>query len=500
MRYLLLGAALFALLARHSWSDAWLGDFWIYLATLEELSANPAEPRHPLFGNSDPFPFLSPYTLGLGVAAQLSGLRTFEVLVLQGLVNVVLLLGALYAFVLTWLRRRAAAFYALLFLLFLWGAEPWNFSGFFHLRSLALVLPYPSTFATALALAALAAFPRLARWGSRIWAPLAAAVLAALWIIHPLNGLFLCLGLVAWSLEGRRPKGHWLALAIALGTSIGLALAWPLYPVAELWLQQAEVVHQGNDVMYNQPIRRVWPALLGAPWLVARWRRSARDPLTLLVVALATLIVCGGLVGRWSYGRLIAHAVLLLQVALADACAALEERLARRGGAPLRHLLAPAVALLLIAVSWSSALRPTIEEAGRGDPYWLDFLGSHVGRYDVVMTDLDTCWYVPSFRGKVVAYPMQLPFVPDHAERLRGVARFFERGVPAAERLEILARTALRTCSFRGAISPDWHGAARRAAAAGPRGLRERRLRAAARGSAHRGRGAAGRFTGRCAA
>ena len=58
----------------------------------------------------------------------------------------------------------------LLFLLFLWGSDPWTFSGFFHLRSLSLVLPYPSTFATALALAALAAFPRLARTGPRAWA------------------------------------------------------------------------------------------------------------------------------------------------------------------------------------------------------------------------------------------------------------------------------------------------------------------------------------------
>ncbi len=456
-RYLLLGAALFVLLLEHSWTDAWLGDFWIYVATVEELAESPFHPRNPLFGNDYAFAFLSPYTWALGIASRLTGLGSFEVLVVQGLVNLALLLGALYAFVATWLHRRSAAFYALLFVLFLWGRDPWMFSSFFHLRSLAFVLPYPSTFAAALALASLAAFPRFARSGSNAWAAFAVPVTAVLWIIHPVSGLFLWMGLIAWSLGAPRPRRHWVALALAFGAGLGLAFAWPLCPLADLWFRQVGLVHQGNDAMYSDPLHRVAPALLGAPWLLLRLKRNPRDPLALLALGLAGLITYGGLFGKWSYGRLISHAVLLLQVTLADASAALEERLGQlRGGAVSRHLPAPAIAALLVGVSWASVVRPTLDEGWRGNPRWLSFLKGEVEHYDVVLTNLDTCWYVPAFSGKVVAYPMQLPFVPDRAQRLHDVARFFERGVPPPERLDIIERYDVKYVLFPKIHFEDW--------------------------------------------
>jgi len=154
--------------------------------------------------------------------------------------------------------------------------------------------------------------------------------------------------------------------------------------------------------------------------------------------------VYGGVSGEWSYGRLISHLVLLLQVALADAVVGAEERLGRlrRGGA-LQHLVAPALAALLIAHAWP-VVRSVLDESRSGDLRWLSFLESRVARDDVVLTDVATCWYVPAFRGRVVAYPMKLPFVPDHAERLRAVERFFEPDVPAAERADTVRRYAVR--------------------------------------------------------
>jgi alpha-1,6-mannosyltransferase len=175
--------------------------------------------------------------------------------------------------------------------------------------------------------------------------------------------------------------------------------------------------------------------------MLVRRRRNPRDPLSILAAMLALLVVYGGLSGHWTYGRLISHLVLLLQVALADASAAFEERLARRprGGA-LRPLVAPATAALLVGLAWSSAVKPTLDESVEGDPRWLSFLEAHVAHDDVVLADVDTCWYVPSFTGKVVAFPMKLPFVPDHAERLAAVTRFFERDVPFAERRRTIER------------------------------------------------------------
>jgi hypothetical protein len=441
-RYLALSVALFAFLAARAWSAAWIGDFWIYVATIQELAARPFQPHDPLLGGARSFAFLNPYLLALGLVARWTGARAFDVLVTQGLVNLVLLLSAFYAFVAVWLQRRSAAFYGLLFLLFLWGRDPWLYSGFFHLRSLTLVTPYPSAFSTAVALGSLAALPRLLAAGLGVWTAVLLTVAALLWSTHPLTALFFSFGLVAWSLHTARPFRYWVALGLVLGGGLGLALAWPLYPVAELLFAQTGVVHEGNDAMYSDPLPRVAPALLGVPFVLLRLRRAPRDPLALFALGLIGVVVYGGLSGQWTYGRLIQHAVLTLQLALADAAAAWEASPARsRSGGFARRLLAPVASALLVAASWSSAIQPGLEEsARRGDSRWLGFLADHVGRDEVVLTDLETCWYVPSFSGKVVAYPMKLPFVPDYDERVAAVQRFFERGVGEAERRRTLER------------------------------------------------------------
>jgi regulator of protease activity HflC (stomatin/prohibitin superfamily) len=192
------------------------------------------------------------------------------------------------------------------------------------------------------------------------------------------------------------------------------------------------------------------------PWLALRWWRNRRDPLCLFAAGLALLVIWGGLSGQWSYGRLISHLVLLLQAGLADALVALEERLAvRRRWAAARHALAPAVAVALIAASWP-VVRSVIDESAPGDRRWLSFLETHVGREDVVLTDVDTCWYVPAFQGKVVAYPMKLPFVPDHAERLAAVERFFEPDAEGAEQTAILARYGVRYVLLPKHHFDDW--------------------------------------------
>jgi hypothetical protein len=440
-RYLVLSGAILALVLQHLWTDAWQGDFWIYVATVRELAASPWHPSHPLFGGEGPFAFVSPYTLALGIVARVTGLPAYAVLVLQGLVNLVLFLAALYAFVSTWLRRPPAAIYALVFVLFLWGPDPWLFSSFFHLRSLVFVLPYPSTFAAAIALLTLAAFRWALDHDHRLWPVFVAPAGALLWIVHPVNGLFLALGTIAASLEARRPLRHWLTLGAALAAGPALALLWPYFPVADLWFRQTELVHRGNDAMYDHPLPRIAPALLGVPFLVLRLRRNPRDAIALLALGLGLLVVFGGLTGASSYGRLLSHAVVMLQVVLANVALTVEEHVARRPGAKTaRPAFAAGLVLLLVGIEWSGAVTPTVIESWRGDLDWLGFLQHHVGRDDVVMTDADTCWYVPAFGGRVVAFPMMLPFAPDNAERLRAVERFFARGVSTNERRQILRR------------------------------------------------------------
>ena len=413
-RYLLLSSALVVLLLQRTWTDAWTGDFWIYVATVGELQANPWHPSHPLFGGDGAFAFVSPYTWALGLLGRVTGIPAYEILVLQGLVNLVLFLAALYAFVSIWLRRPSAAFYALLFVLFLWGPGPWLFSSFFHLRSLALVFPYPSTFAAALALGTLAAFRWVVARGDRYWVPFVVPVGAFLWIVHPVNGVFLGLGLIACSLEARLP-----ARPLADPGRRPDRRPCPSTPLATL-PRRGPVVPARPTSCIEGTTRctttrcRAW--LPPSP-AYRSLRAAAKEPprrLALLASALGLLVIAGGLFGASSYGRLLSHSVLMLQVVLADAATTLEERV---GGHPWGALARPAFAAaavaLLVGLGWSGAVKPTLEESWRGDPLWLGFLGQHVSRQDIVLTDPGNCWYVPGFGAKVVAFPMPLPFAPD---------------------------------------------------------------------------------------
>lgn len=439
LRYALVVVPLGALLAVRSRGDAWIGDFWIYAATAGEMAARPLHPANPLYGGAAPFAFLSPYAVLLGLVTRVARAHPVDALVAAGLANLALLAAALYAFVAAWTRHAASAAWALAFLLFLWGRDPWSFSGFFHLRSLAYVLPYPSTFAAAAALGTLAAFPRLSD-RPRAFVPLVAVAVALVFAVHPVTGMFLAVGLAAWSFGARRPLPHWLLLGAACAAGFLLALAWPLVPMRELWFGQLAQVHGGNDSMYDGPLARVAPALLGVPALALRLRRDRRDPLAVATLLLLLLVAYGGFAHAWTYGRLLAPAVLLLQVALADAVTAFEARLRP----PVRALAVTAVAALLVAGSWRAVAEIAYEARHPGDRLWLSFLAEHVGRDDVVMTDAETCWYVPAFAGRVVAYPMHLPFVPDHDARLADVGRFFAEDASGDERRALLARYGAR--------------------------------------------------------
>src|SRR5439155_18840194 len=87
--------------------------------------------------------------------------------------------------------RRHTAFWALLFILFLWGHNPWFFSGFLHWNVLGLVMTYPSTFSKGVVFLALAAHLQFLRSRDSRW--LLAMVGASFVIVlaHPIDAVFL---------------------------------------------------------------------------------------------------------------------------------------------------------------------------------------------------------------------------------------------------------------------------------------------------------------------
>ncbi len=211
------------------------GDFWQHAAAVRELAVHPADPGHPELHLDAPSPFFTPYTLGAAMVSRAVHADAVTVLTALGLVNLALLFVGLYVFIwsLPPQHRDTAPFYALLLTLFWWGADPWPYSGFFHIGVLGYVMPYPSTFAVALTLIALGMNQRRLETQHQWWLVPIFAIAATVLLSHPITLLLLAAGLGSQALASRRALvvemvriGGLLALVFAIATF------WPYLPAA----------------------------------------------------------------------------------------------------------------------------------------------------------------------------------------------------------------------------------------------------------------------------
>lgn len=439
--YWLLALPPLALLAWHTANHTWGSDFWGHVAVVRELSTNPLRPQHPILLADAPHAFFSPYAVCLGLISRATGLDPVSILPLAGLVNLVLLMGALRLFVGSVSSARAAPFLALLFTLFLWGSSPWDWAGFFHLRSLGGVLPYHSTFAVSAALLGLVAYSRYLAQPRLICLAALALLLWLVLLTHPLTAIFLFIGLAALTLHDFRWAHirRYAALAGASAVAVVGAVAWPYYPFLELLTSPSVHYDLDQREMYQNVLVQIYPALLGLPFLFLRLRANWRDPLGAIFLAVGALYLYGFLSGQWRYGRMMPFVVLCLHLALAVGLAA--ARPAQSMARPRSLSLSVARGAVAIGLALSASDLAGYVRQVRSEQQWYEgylFLGQHTQQHEVVLADLNTSNVVPAFGGKVVAASRFLAFVPDHEQRERDVEEFFAGETPQQRREEIL--------------------------------------------------------------
>src|SRR5882724_7980031 len=150
IRLLAVALGAFALCAVYAWRGDFSSDFWEHAAVVRELSVRPFSPTHPLLLVDATHAYFSPYLLVVALAARATGVSAIWALATAGLVNLVLLiLGFRRLLVRLIPAGEAAAPFALLFVMLLWGKNPCMWSGFLHVGMLGFNVPYPSAFAAA---------------------------------------------------------------------------------------------------------------------------------------------------------------------------------------------------------------------------------------------------------------------------------------------------------------------------------------------------------------
>ncbi len=303
----------------------WTTDFLLHAGTVQALERDLTDPPDPMVGAGHGSPYYSPFVLLAAVLVRLTGASPTLVLAVLGVAGLGVLLWAFRRFC-GWFTTSAGAAVALLAMLFLWGVRPPVWSGFLSMRSLAEVLPYPSTTAFALMLLVFDRLLRLRQDRAGRHFVVLGLLAAAILLVHPFTAVNAAIGAVAIVLSHplRRHGGHgWGArdlgrLAAAAVAALLLAAAWPYSSLGDLLTGAPEFagIHRQllDDVLDPARLSCAY-GLFGLIPLLARLRARRRDPLVLLFALAATVVVAAAVSHQYEFLRAIPIVLLPLHVA-----------------------------------------------------------------------------------------------------------------------------------------------------------------------------------------
>ena len=448
----------------------WVEDFWDHSAAVSALMRDLVHPRHAQLAVDQPHVFFTPYSLMVACAARLFGLSAIEALALFGLFNGALLVVGLRRY----LRAmgiedgQGVLFYGILLILFLWGAGRWDYSGFFHVGILKFVLPYPSAFASGLALLGLALNRSVDAPGINLRRLAVLALLAIVMLTHPVAFVFMVAGLFADAITRSRRRGEAILAALILVlAAVAISLLWPYYPFLRLSLGAANIYHASNGAMYRNLLGATWPVIVLLPFA---WRQlaDARNRIMILTaVLLFGLYVAAWIFQKYSYGRAISYVVLLAQLVIAQRLAQWDRTWfarppMRRYGPPLIVLALCTLGMGEIKATVTRALtaanslvngRPVLHRMTFGH---LEFLRDKIEPGSVVLANLDTSWIIPTFGAKVVALLHPHAFIGDLDRRGQDLAEFFSTGAPRELRERTIEHYGVRYILLSRTRDPAW--------------------------------------------
>jgi hypothetical protein len=465
----------------------WVDDFWNHSAVVSELIRNPFNPTHPQLELEAPHAFVNPYTITVALFANMLGLDAVSALSVFGIFNFCLLAYGFRQFLSSlvaperWDKSdtNQLIFYSALFVLFLWGGNPWQYSGFFNYKILFTNLPYPSTFVAGISLLALAYNARNQGRDQAYRLIILIFFTAVALLTHPLTAQFLLIGLAAQTTLplGRHASGRRILGAMVSGSAkvvvifvgaLALASVWPFYPALDLLFGGGRVYDISNGDMYFHLYTRMWPFALLAPvylWILLQPRHR---PLLVIFLATAAIYVLGYLTHRYSFGRIISYCIFVLQIACAFAAIQFERWCRER-----KPQLVRGVQILILVSIASVAYGPTLAAVNRlmtvsnsillgrvvsNQITYRDllFIPEHTSSGAVVFADAKTSWILPSFNVKIVVSDLPLAFVADDEQRRQDVQSFFEPNTGWLIRQSLVQKYRAKYLLLSKRINSDW--------------------------------------------
>ncbi len=448
-------------------------DAWEHHRAVKALGQHLWRPGNPTLATDDPSVRYSPYTVLLAEIARASGADAYDVLSGAAVFNTALLMIGV-ALLLTGLGRGRAAAGAVVIMVGLYGGPP-GYANSYALADLPWHQVNPSAFAFGWTLVAWGLFLRSIRTprdGVRIALRVTVAALLVMAMLdHAMTGVAALIGLCVLAFSSTASREERRGVLAFVGATAIIVLvccsAWPWYSFLKAVRWKHDTAYWFNrGILYLMLTRWCAPALLLSLFaLGSEDRKTVRTLLT----GLAVCLILGGaaiLLKSATLARLPLPGIIFAHLALAVFADDTRLFSPRSWGPRIRDLAraTPAAASrpaseIVLAIMVVGLLAPQVASVVR-EPYLarpifeamigrhvpprvsirkrLDRLLAPVGERDVVLSDLETSWAVPSSRGRVVAALHYELFVLDQPQREKDLREFLAAAATDRDRSRIL--------------------------------------------------------------
>lgn len=441
--YLLLSCLLIIfetlLILKSKWSD----DFFEHSAVINELSRDLINPSNPIIKSDIPHAFFSPYSLSVAIFSKITSLNSIQSLEVFAILNLIFFLFAFYFFIKNIVNDnyQKVVTISLIFTLLFWGFNPFGWSGFYHIFTLNYVLPYPSTFTMGLTLLTLGIVAKNHK-KHKVLNILAVIVFSSVVLItHPTTAITLFVGIVSLNfvLNGYSIQQCILKSVLLIIPSILLGIIWPYFSLVDLFISNNVDFHMDSSKLYLGMFEKNWPILL----IIPSFFYSKKDPIIyffLLTIISLLLIYFGGLLFNF-YGvsRTISGAMLFSHYLLAYYCLLLIKNQEWFSKAYIITLfLGFFTSIGLNFFQLGSLAYGIFKQKDTSYYEKYAFLKNFVGHYNIVLSDDQSNWIIPSYSGKVISSEQPLYWVDDIKLRRNAVTSFFEKENPDSIRQSII--------------------------------------------------------------
>ncbi|MBD3261838.1 MAG: hypothetical protein GF334_09275, partial [Candidatus Altiarchaeales archaeon] len=457
-------------------------DFGEHMADIKELSRNPLNPKHPFFITESQTIRYTPYALAGGLFMWFTEVDVINAYWIMSASNLILFFTGIYFFSKKYFKDTRSPVYTLLVLLFFWYSA-YSYPNDWHINALILNAGYPSFFVFGLCIWSFYFALSYLKQEKNTYLLALFLTTSIIFLTHMLTFLFFFTSTVflALVIKANHKKKAFIITAMIFG--VLFSFLWPYYSLKDFLISGLlesqsslkTVELGGRTILIDQVFLFIQPfvfpqnMLLLGFGVVLGFYNSIKLFLAkkhvwffsgFLIFFIPYLLPQFGVIYIPYWERFMFFWVFYLMLActhffvendlLNPYLWAKKSRIILKefDGETIRYFSQNTNDLILLFVLISFILGFVLQLSTilifykpDFDLHELQFLESHVGDYDIVLSDRNISWFIPLYSGKTVGYsrPSRY-FMSDMKERNFDVDYFFSNKCTEHERREIIER------------------------------------------------------------